>query len=154
MDLGLFVAPQQGASYDDQLRAARAAEAAGFSDFVRSDHYLGFGAAGAAEQQGYDRAMPRTQTMVQLTDSLVELLDREAARRGISRSALIRDLLEEALRDEREAELSRRIVEGYTRIPPGLPDEWGHPADEADAATGDLLLRLDGEERDAGLRRW
>ena len=46
MDLGLFVAPQQGASYEDQLRAARAAEASGFSDFVRSDHYLGFGAPG------------------------------------------------------------------------------------------------------------
>ncbi len=75
-------------------------------------------------------------------------------RRGISRSALIRDLLEAALRDEREAELSRRIVEGYTRIPPGVPDEWGQLADQADAATGDLLLRLDGEERDAGLGAW
>jgi F420-dependent oxidoreductase-like protein len=46
MDVGLFVAPQQGASYEDQLLAARAAERAGFSDFVRSDHYLGFGVAG------------------------------------------------------------------------------------------------------------
>jgi F420-dependent oxidoreductase-like protein len=46
VDLGLFVAPQQGASYDDQLRAARAAEAVGFTHFVRSDHYLGFGAPG------------------------------------------------------------------------------------------------------------
>ena len=34
--------PQQGASYDDQLAAARATEAAGFSDFMRSDHYLAF----------------------------------------------------------------------------------------------------------------
>ncbi len=41
-----MVAPQQGASYDDQLRAARAAEAAGFSDFVRSDHYLAFDSVG------------------------------------------------------------------------------------------------------------
>lgn len=46
MELGLFVAPQQGAGYDDQLEAARAAEAAGFCAFVRSDHYLGFGVPG------------------------------------------------------------------------------------------------------------
>lgn len=41
-----MVAPQQGASYDDQLRAALATEAAGFSDFVRSDHYLAFDSVG------------------------------------------------------------------------------------------------------------
>ena len=45
MDIGLFVAPQEGASYDDQLRAALAAERHGFDVFVRSDHYLGFGGA-------------------------------------------------------------------------------------------------------------
>jgi F420-dependent oxidoreductase-like protein len=41
-----MVAPQQGASYEDQLRAARATEAGGFSDFVRSDHYLAFDGVG------------------------------------------------------------------------------------------------------------
>jgi F420-dependent oxidoreductase-like protein len=41
-----MVAPQQGASYDDQLRAARATEASGFTDFVRSDHYLAFDTPG------------------------------------------------------------------------------------------------------------
>jgi F420-dependent oxidoreductase-like protein len=46
VDIGLFVAPQQGASYHDQLLAARAAEGSRFSDFVRSDHYLGFGESG------------------------------------------------------------------------------------------------------------
>jgi alkanesulfonate monooxygenase len=46
MRVGLMVTPQQGASYDDQLRAALAAERAGFSDFVRSDHYLAFGTTG------------------------------------------------------------------------------------------------------------
>jgi alkanesulfonate monooxygenase len=44
--IGLMVTPQQGAGYDDQLRAAQAAEQAGFSDFVRSDHYLAFGTTG------------------------------------------------------------------------------------------------------------
>jgi len=46
MRVGLMVTPQQGASYDDQLQAARAAERAGFNDFVRSDHYLAFGTTG------------------------------------------------------------------------------------------------------------
>ena len=41
-----MIAPQQGASYDEQLHAALATEAAGFSDFVRSDHYLAFDSTG------------------------------------------------------------------------------------------------------------
>ena len=40
MDLRVFVEPQQGASYDDQLRVAQHAEALGFEGFFRSDHYL------------------------------------------------------------------------------------------------------------------
>jgi F420-dependent oxidoreductase-like protein len=45
VQVGLFVAPQEGANYDDQLQAALSAERHGFGAFVRSDHYLGFGAA-------------------------------------------------------------------------------------------------------------
>jgi F420-dependent oxidoreductase-like protein len=41
-----MVTPQQGASYDEQLRAAQVAECAGFSDFMRSDHYLAFSTTG------------------------------------------------------------------------------------------------------------
>ena len=99
-------------------------------------------------------AMARTQTMVQLSDSLIGLLDQEAGRRGISRSALIRDLLEESLRDEREAEIDRQIVEGYTRIPPQTPDEWGELTRESHAGIDELLARLDAEERDAGFGAW
>lgn len=40
MELRIFVEPQQGATYDDQLRVARAAEGLGFGAFFRSDHYL------------------------------------------------------------------------------------------------------------------
>ena len=40
MDFRVFVEPQQGATYDDQLAVAKAAEALGFSAFFRSDHYL------------------------------------------------------------------------------------------------------------------
>ncbi|MGH3677647.1 MAG: TIGR03560 family F420-dependent LLM class oxidoreductase, partial [Mycobacterium sp.] len=40
MDFRVFVEPQQGASYADQLAVARAAEAHGYSAFFRSDHYL------------------------------------------------------------------------------------------------------------------
>ncbi len=45
MDLRIFIEPQMGASYDDQLRVARAAEAAGYDAFFRSDHYLVMGDA-------------------------------------------------------------------------------------------------------------
>jgi F420-dependent oxidoreductase-like protein len=44
VDLRIFTEPQQGASYDDQLRVAQAAEAAGFDAFFRSDHYRSMGA--------------------------------------------------------------------------------------------------------------
>ncbi|AXK78628.1 LLM class F420-dependent oxidoreductase [Mycolicibacterium neoaurum] len=40
MDFRVFVEPQQGASYADQLAVARAAEQLGYSAFFRSDHYL------------------------------------------------------------------------------------------------------------------
>ena len=43
MDLRIFTEPQQGASYDQQLRLARAAEDAGYDAFFRSDHYLAMG---------------------------------------------------------------------------------------------------------------
>lgn len=40
MDFRVFVEPQQGASYTDQLAVAHAAESLGFSAFFRSDHYV------------------------------------------------------------------------------------------------------------------
>ncbi len=43
MDLRIFTEPQQGASYDDLLAVAQAAERLGFDAFFRSDHYLVMG---------------------------------------------------------------------------------------------------------------
>jgi F420-dependent oxidoreductase-like protein len=40
VDFRVFVEPQQGASYSDQLAVAQAAESLAFSAFFRSDHYL------------------------------------------------------------------------------------------------------------------
>ncbi|GAA1929854.1 LLM class F420-dependent oxidoreductase [Nocardioides marmoribigeumensis] len=46
MTLRIFTEPQQGATYDDLLRVARATEDLGFEAFFRSDHYLGMGTEG------------------------------------------------------------------------------------------------------------
>jgi F420-dependent oxidoreductase-like protein len=46
MELRIFTEPQQGATYDQLLRMARAAEDLGFGAFFRSDHYLGMGTEG------------------------------------------------------------------------------------------------------------
>lgn len=46
MDFRVFVEPQQGASYTDQLAVARAAEELGFSAFFRSDHYVAMSGEG------------------------------------------------------------------------------------------------------------
>jgi F420-dependent oxidoreductase-like protein len=43
MRLVIFTEPQQGATYDDQLRIARHTEELGFDAFFRSDHYLSIG---------------------------------------------------------------------------------------------------------------
>jgi F420-dependent oxidoreductase-like protein len=40
LDFRVFVEPQQGATYSDQLAVARAAESLGYSAFFRSDHYV------------------------------------------------------------------------------------------------------------------
>ncbi len=43
MDLRVFTEPQQGASYETLLAAAKATEDLGFDAFFRSDHYLAMG---------------------------------------------------------------------------------------------------------------
>jgi predicted transcriptional regulator len=98
--------------------------------------------------------MARVQAMVQLTDDLVGALDAEASRRGLSRSAVIREAVEEHLAADREAAIGRAIIDGYRRIPPGTPDEWGDLEGMADTAGRETAQRLDGEERAAGFDRW
>ena len=44
MRVSLFIEPHRGATYDDQLRLAQHAEAAGFEGFLRADHYQSMGA--------------------------------------------------------------------------------------------------------------
>jgi metal-responsive CopG/Arc/MetJ family transcriptional regulator len=61
--------------------------------------------------------MARTQTLVQLTDDLLTRLDERAARERRSRSTLIREAIEDYLRDELQAEVDRQIVAGYRRHP-------------------------------------
>jgi alkanesulfonate monooxygenase len=46
VDLRIFTEPQQGATYDDLLRVARATEECGFDAFFRSDHFLAMGVPG------------------------------------------------------------------------------------------------------------
>jgi F420-dependent oxidoreductase-like protein len=46
MRLVIFTEPQQGASYNDLLKVAQTAEAAGYDGFFRSDHYLTMGGDG------------------------------------------------------------------------------------------------------------
>jgi metal-responsive CopG/Arc/MetJ family transcriptional regulator len=68
-------------------------------------------------------AMARRQTLVQLSDELVSLLDQRVSRSGRSRSELIREALELYLREDRESGIDRAIVEGYTRMPQ-KDDPW------------------------------
>ncbi len=94
----------------------------------------------------------RIQTLVQLTDDLVRHLDERAGRSGTSRSAVIRELLEEALSDERRTEISRRLVEGYTREPQSEGrDAWGDLDAWSEVNTRRNLAALAAEE---GAEEW
>ena len=66
--------------------------------------------------------------LVQLSDELVGALDERAARRGLSRSELIRRAVETYVGSDEDAEIDRAIVEGYTRIPPDEHDPWADRA--------------------------
>lgn len=98
--------------------------------------------------------MSRTQTMVQLTDDLVAALDAEAARRGVSRSALIREAVSSHLAEKVEEAVGAAIVDGYRRVPPSTPDEWGSPEEFGDVSTRETAQRLDAEERARGFETW
>lgn len=92
--------------------------------------------------------------MVQLTEPLVDLLDRRAARERVSRSQVIRDAVEQYLRADHEAEIDRQIVEGYTRLPDGPDDDWGDLDAWRDALAADRARALDTEERAARTAPW
>jgi predicted transcriptional regulator len=92
--------------------------------------------------------------MVQLTRELVESLDALAASRAMSRSALIREFVVDGLRQSSSVAVGERIAEGYRRLPQTHPDEWGDTAEASDIATGELLQRLDAEDRAAGHQGW
>jgi metal-responsive CopG/Arc/MetJ family transcriptional regulator len=95
-------------------------------------------------------SVARAQTLVQLTDELVALLDARAAAEGVSRSRLIRELLEQALSDDRRAARSRRIVAGYAAAPQqDARDAWGDLDEWTDANTRRNRAALAGEEADA-----
>jgi Arc/MetJ-type ribon-helix-helix transcriptional regulator len=98
--------------------------------------------------------MARTQTIVQLTDEIVRHLDDEAARRGVSRSGLIREAVERWLATSSERAEIDRLVAAYRAIPPATPDAWGDLAAAGDIATRETMQRLDAEEAAAGLEPW
>lgn len=89
--------------------------------------------------------------MVQLTEALVAALDREAAEAGVSRSALVRDAIEDYL-DRRASDAKEaRWIAGYQGIPQDTVDDWGDMADEADRRGRELAQSLDAQEAASGL---
>ena len=67
--------------------------------------------------------VPRQQTLVQLTEELVAVLDERAARSGRSRSDLIREAIERYLAEDITARIDAAVVAGYKRVPQE-PDPW------------------------------
>jgi metal-responsive CopG/Arc/MetJ family transcriptional regulator len=86
------------------------------------------------------------QTMVHLTEEQLARADVEAARRGLSRSALIREARDAHLSQSRGAELDRQMLAGYDRTPQADDDAWGDLAEVADRATREAMARLAAEE--------
>lgn len=59
---------------------------------------------------------------MQLSDELLEQIDRSRAAAGRSRSEVIRDAITRYLAEDREAEIDRLLVDAYTRLP--QEDVW------------------------------
>lgn len=104
-------------------------------------------------QRAYADHMVRSQTLVQLTDELVAALDVHADVAGRSRSALIREAIEEWLAARREQDAVEQWLAGYQRTPVTAPDEWGDLDAEADRHGRELAERLDAEDAASG-RSW
>lgn len=68
--------------------------------------------------------MGRKPVLVQFTEELLARLDRFAEETDRSRSAIVREAVERYVTRESEAEKDRRMIEGYTRYPPGEFNEW------------------------------
>jgi metal-responsive CopG/Arc/MetJ family transcriptional regulator len=66
--------------------------------------------------------MARAQTLVQRDDHLLALLDQRSSASGISRSALIREAIEDYLARDAEAARDAAILAGYAKFPPAEPD--------------------------------
>ena len=58
MDFRVLVEPQQGATYDQQLAVALAAESLGYSAFFRSDHYVAMSGGGLPGMSHQGMASP------------------------------------------------------------------------------------------------
>ena len=88
--------------------------------------------------------MGRTQTMVQLSEELIEQLDAQASIRGCSRSALIREAVENHLQSSVENKRIQTYVAGYSQTPQS--DAEGPD----DSLHHEMARALDREEDAAG----
>lgn len=88
---------------------------------------------------------------MQLTDELVEQLDAEARRQGRSRSALIRCVLADYLRQRSEQALVSHYVRAYRERPQAGPAEVADVSGAAHRAGIAAMQRLDADEHEAGL---
>jgi predicted transcriptional regulator len=79
--------------------------------------------------------MARRQTLVQLNDELLALLDERVSRTGRSRSEIIRGAVERELAADLEAAIDSAIVSGYERIPPSELDPWAEASAKRSVAT-------------------
>lgn len=82
--------------------------------------------------------MPAVQTLVQLSEELVALLDRRGSRDGVSRAGVIRAAIEAYL--DTDALVDQQIVEGYSNMP-----QWadGQPELDGDLRRRDAWAELD-----------
>jgi predicted transcriptional regulator len=82
--------------------------------------------------------MRAVQTLVQLSEELVMLLDRRANRDGVSRASVIRSAIESYV--DTDALVDQQIVEGYRNLP-----QWadGQPELDGDARRRAAWAELD-----------
>lgn len=89
-----------------------------------------------------------TQIAVRLDEALVAQLDELVAAQGgpATRTDAVRTALRSYLDQHQREAVTRRLVEGYTKVPAGSKDAWGETTPSTSGA-GAALARLEEEEK-------
>jgi alkanesulfonate monooxygenase SsuD/methylene tetrahydromethanopterin reductase-like flavin-dependent oxidoreductase (luciferase family) len=127
VELCIFVEPQLGATYEQQLKVARKTEEFGFTGFFRSDHLLGMGGAdpgpGPTESWVALAALARETSRIRLGTLMTSATFRHPAVLAVSVAQTLACARDEDAARARAKRIGRDLDEMRTKDAGGTPPE-------------------------------